>query len=54
MTDYRMEETAIVAVLDASFGNESGMKSQQGCMLFFFAQKSSFACGGEMHFLDWS
>ena len=53
MTDYRMSETAIVAVHDASFSNEAGMKSQQGYMLFL-AQKSCFAGGGEMHFLDWS
>ena len=48
-----MEDTAIVAVHDASFSNEAGMKSQQGYMLFA-TQKSSFASGGEMHFLDWS
>ena len=53
MTNYSMDQTAIVAVHDASFSNEAGMKSQQGYMLFL-AQKSSFASGGEMHFLDWS
>ena len=53
MKGYRMEDTAIVAVYDASFSNEAGMKSQQGYMLFS-TQKDSFAAGGEMHFLDWS
>ena len=53
MKDYRMEDTASVAVHDASFSNEAGMKSQQGCMLVA-ALKTAFAGGGEVHFLDWS
>ena len=53
MKGYRMEDTAIVAVHDASFSNEVGLKSQQGYMLFL-ALKDSFAGGGELHFLDWS
>ena len=46
-----MEDTAIIAVHDASFSNEAGMKSQQGYMLSA-AQKSAFAGEGEVHFLD--
>ena len=42
MKDYRMEDTAIGAVHDASFRNEAGTKSQQGYMLFA-AQKVAFA-----------
>ena len=48
-----MEDTTIVAVHDASFSNEAGLKSQQGYMLFA-TQRSSLASGGAMHFLDWS
>ena len=48
-----MEDTAIVAVHDASFSNEAGMKSQQGYVLFA-AQKTAFYGGGEVHYLDWS
>ena len=51
MKDYRMEDTAIVSVHDASFSNEAGMKSQQGYMLFA-AQKGAFDGGGEDNFLD--
>ena len=51
MKDYRMEDTAIVVVHDASFRNVAGMKSQQNHMRFA-TERSVFAGGGEVHFLD--
>ena len=53
MKDFRLEGTANVAVHGASFGNEAGMKSQQGYMLSA-AQKGHLQGGGKVHFLDWS
>ena len=53
MPGFKLSEAAVVAVHDASFSNESGMKSQQGYMMFM-SQKSSLGSGGPVHFLDWS
>ena len=53
MDHFRMEDTAIVAVHDASFSNETGMKSQPGWMLLC-THNSTYAGGGPVRFLDLS
>ena len=51
--DFELGGVAVIAVHDASFSNEVGMKSQQGYILLV-TQRPTFAGGGPVHLLDWS